>query len=115
MSKIYKTKKELIAHTKEVLGRNLGTAERGLMKLYSYQSIEERLNGLTSDENDLGFTKNDAPILTSFAQCLEMGKNLSAKQVAVLFNRMPKYANQLTTQSIKCGLIQKTKEGYFWN
>jgi hypothetical protein len=88
---------------------------KGLITIYQYQTAEEQRVETTSEHNGVGFTGIDGEILTSFAnQCISRGivsafenasqpksthiyveKYLSAKQAAILKQKMPKYARQL--------------------
>lgn len=78
-----------------IVTQNKAVAMQALMELYKRQSEAEKAIGATVGDNGVGFTKFDAELLTSFAQQLEHKGYLSAKQMIVLRNRLPKYWRQL--------------------
>jgi hypothetical protein len=89
------TKKETIQLWREKLGEDPAWALRGLMRIYAEQTESEKEYGVTAFHNGRGFTGVDADILTSFAKRFEWKGSLTGPQMAVLFDKMPKYATQL--------------------
>jgi len=90
-----KTKKGRIEFLKEKLASDARWALRGLVRIYEYQTEEEKAIEGTRENNGVGFTGVDGDILSSFAKQVMMGRNLSPKQSVILFKKMPKYASQL--------------------
>ncbi len=89
------TKKSKIAFIRERLQCDAAWAIRGLVKVYDYQTESEKNIGTTTDNNGVGFSGIDGDILSSFAEQVKKGRNLSPKQMSVVYGSMPKYATQL--------------------
>lgn len=70
-------------------------AQRALLAIYRNQTAEEQMEGQTKEDNGIGFTGVDAFILTSFAEHFQTKNFLSPKQMAILKNKIGKYAGQL--------------------
>jgi len=47
--------------------------------------------------NGIGFSGVDSEILSSFAVQVNNGRNLSAKQMAIVYKRMPRYHKQIAS------------------
>ena len=90
-----KTKTAKTDYIRGKLQDNETWAIRGLVTIYKYQTMEEQNIGATVDHNGVGFSGVDSEILSSFAEQVNRGRNLSTKQVAILHKLMPKYAKQL--------------------
>lgn len=90
-----KTKKDKIAFIKEHLKTDARWAQKGLMRIYGFQTSSEQAAGHTQVWNNVGFTGADSDILSSFAEQVNKGRTLSEKQMTLLFKKMPKYAKQL--------------------
>ena len=67
---------------------------RHLLFVYSKQLESEQSTKNTHAKNGVGFTRFDAPLLTSLAQQVLKGKTLSERQTEVLLNRLRKYHKQ---------------------
>jgi hypothetical protein len=89
------TQKEQIAFVKEMITTNKMWAQRALMRIFENQTQDERILENTSHENGIGFTSNDAKLLTSFANSLEIYGSLTDKQMTYLYRFIGKYAKQL--------------------
>lgn len=70
-------------------------AEHALLALWKAQTPAEQNGHHTDELNGVGFNKIDAEILSSFAEHVNQGHNLSPRQLEVAYKRLPKYANQL--------------------
>ena len=90
-----KYKYERIALLKDKLKTNPNWAKAGCQRIYEYQTAAEQAAGCTREDNGVGFSGADAEILSSFAEQLNAGRNMSPKQMEILFKKMPKYAKQL--------------------
>ena len=88
-------KEAITSYIKNQLGTNRGWALRALVKLYERQTADEQATGHTANLNGIGFSGVDSEILSSFAVQVNNGKNLSAKQMAIVFKRMPRYHRQV--------------------
>lgn len=86
-------------YTKDEIRHKLGTdhrwTERALLALLALQTADEQQDGTTRYQNAQGFNALDANILTSFAQQVQRGRQLSVKQLAIAYRLLPKYAGQL--------------------
>lgn len=89
------TKKARIAFIREMVATNEAWAVRALVRIYANQTAGEQSIGSTVEHNGVGFSGADSEILSSFASQVERGRKLSAKQLAIVFKRMPRYARQL--------------------
>ena len=67
-------------------------AVRGLLRIYREQLDSEKFTGIPVEVNNVGFTRLDVSILTSFALRCKTGRGLSKAQYAILFKLIPKYA-----------------------
>lgn len=85
-------------YTQEEIRKLVGTddlwAVRALLAIYERQTEDEKTNHMTKHENHVGFSGIDAEILTSIAEQAKR-HGLSAKQLALVKKRMPKYSRQL--------------------
>lgn len=88
-------KLEVIMKTK--LSTNAQWATKGCIRIFEKQTASEQTCEATHELNGVGFTGADAEILSSFAKQINKGWNLSPKQMAILFKKMPKYWKQLIT------------------
>jgi hypothetical protein len=86
------TKEEI----KEMLGRNDKAVLRGLMAIYNLQTADEQALQATAHHNGVGFSGCDAELLSSFAVNYTKYGRLTEKQMAILRNKIKKYAGQLT-------------------
>lgn len=85
-----------VNYFKVQLSSNRKWMERGIVAIYSNnQTVDEQSAEVTYYRNGIGFNGADAEILSSFARQLLAGRNLSEKQAAIAFKKMPKYAKQL--------------------
>lgn len=102
--------------TKDVLKLKLSTnllwAVNGLLKIYSFQTEEEKYKGHTVRDNGRGFSGVDSKILSSFSELVLAKRkddpksySLSPKQKEILFRLMPKYSNQLFSILLEESLI----------
>lgn len=82
-------------HIKNQLATNPAWALRALVKIYERQTADEQCSGITKEDNGVGFSGVDATILSSFATQVLNGRNLSAKQMAIVYKKMPRYHRQV--------------------
>lgn len=87
--------------TKEFIKNQLATnpawAVRGLVKIYTLQTADEQASDTTSHDNGVGFSGVDANILSSFAKQVNAGRNLSQKQMTIVYKKMPRYWKQIAS------------------
>ncbi len=86
---------QAVAEIREKLATDHEAAAKALAVLYSYQTPEEQQGIHTDEVNGVGFSKYDSDILSSFAQQLQAGYQLSQRQLEIAFDKLPKYASQL--------------------
>ena len=89
------TKKSKIDFIRTKLQSDAKWAVKGMVRIYEFQTAHEQNIGNTCEDNGVGFSGIDGDILSSFAEQVKRGRNLSMKQMSVVFGSMPKYAGQL--------------------
>ena len=80
---------------KDLLRRSDKAVERGILRIYTYQTDEEKYKGITKTVNGKGFSKFDVELLSSFAIQLRQGRHLTEKQMYKARPKIQKYAGQL--------------------
>jgi len=73
--------------------------QQAILYLYSRQTEAERAIASTVEDNGVGFSAYDAEILSSFAQQILAGSQLTEKQFNSARLRLPKYHRQLDTEA----------------
>jgi len=104
------TKTQIQQYLKTKLGSDPRWAKHALLKIFEFQTAEEKSIEHTRENNGIGFTGVDGEILTSFAKQLERKGYLSPKQMNLLFKKIPKYWKQILSISDEdklMSLIQK--------
>lgn len=104
------TKTQIQQYLKTKLGSDPRWAKHALLKIFEFQTAEEKSAEHTRENNGIGFTGVDGEILTSFAKQLERKGYLSPKQMNLLFKKIPKYWKQILSISDEdklMSLIQK--------
>ena len=85
------TKPEIL----EMLKKSDKALIRGLMTIYGYQTDEERVRGVTVEDNGMGFNGVDADFLTQIALSYQQYGRLTPGQIEWTRKKMLKYAGQL--------------------
>jgi hypothetical protein len=85
----------VLDYIKNQLETNPAWACRAILKLYECQTMDEQVTGQTANVNGVGFNGLDSVILSSFAEQLLKGRNLTAKQLAIAHKKLPKYGKQV--------------------
>jgi hypothetical protein len=93
------TKSQVRDFVRAKLGSDANWAKHALLKIFEFQTAEEKIVEHTHDHNGVGFTGIDGEILTSFAKQLKTRNFLSPKQMALLYKKMPKYWKQIVSIS----------------
>lgn len=99
------TKSSQVQFIREMITTNRQWAQRALMRIFENQTEDEKDTQETTHENGIGFTSNDARLLTSFANGLQQYGSLTEKQMPYLFKKIGKYAGQIYNLSDKEKLI----------
>ena len=84
-------------YIKNQLATNQAWAIRALVKVYTLQTLDEQASDRTSHNNGIGFSGVDANILSSFAKQVNAGRNLSPKQMMIVYKIIPKYWRQVVS------------------
>lgn len=113
--KVITTKGQLVSILKQQLSTRPEQAVKGLMRIYANQTLEEQIEEDTKVHNGKGFCSADAKILSSFAKQYKSKGFLTAAQMSIVYNRIPKYARQLIESSITDGKIKKVGQKYVFN
>lgn len=95
------TKKQRTEFVKNKLATNEKWALHALQEIFKLQTNDEQEDGYTRYHNNVGFTGNDAEILTSFARFYNKAGFLTGKQMALLYKRIKKYHRQVIMLSDK--------------
>ena len=103
MAKI--TKQQIRDYVKRQLSTNPAWALQGLVKIFDFQTEEEKEYESTHVHNGVGFTGADGEILASFAKQYRNRGSLSPKQMDLLYKKMPKYWKQIISISDQEKLI----------
>jgi hypothetical protein len=82
---------------KNQLATNATWAVKALVKIYERQTIDEQNSQSTKENNGIGFNGLDANILSSFAEQVNKGRNLSVKQMTIVYKKMPRYWKQVAS------------------
>lgn len=101
---------------KAALASQPAVARWALRKVYANQSDAEQTCGEAMELNGLGFTKVDSEFLTSLAQFFEVRGFLTARQMAVVHRRLPKYWRQVASSlsqseidGLQAGVVPEAK------
>lgn len=108
----FKSIDEIKSAIRAKITSNSDAAAKAMLKIYANQTSDEQNSESTVYHNNIGFTGNDAEILSSFSKQFQQRGFLSPKQNAILMKKIGKYAGQLTKQAIANGLYVKT--GNVW-
>lgn len=84
-----------VEEIKNILNKYDDQVGKALIKLYTYQTVDEKQEHATKEHNNVGFNAADAPILTSFAEFYQKRGFLSQKQLIIARKKIMKYAGQL--------------------
>lgn len=68
---------------------------RAVVKLYERQTESEKIVGMTQEHNSVGFSGTDSEFLSSIAEKLNQGWNMTEKQMTYIFKLVPKYWAQV--------------------
>ena len=81
---------------KSILTRSDVFVTRSVVKMLERQTADEARGGYTHEANSVGFSAFDAEFLTSIANQIINGRNLSPKQIASARKSMLRYSGQIT-------------------
>lgn len=79
-----------------LLDRRVDAVLRGMEVLYKLQTADEQRAGMAQEHNKVGYSKWDAPFMTSLVQEYRRRGQLTDRQLASARRIVKKYAGQLT-------------------
>lgn len=89
------TKTQIKGFVKLKLSTDPLWAQKALLRIYEFQTQDEKQRQSTVYYNGVGFTGTDGKILTSLAKQYKKYGRLSEKQMNILFKKTPKYWQQI--------------------
>ena len=89
------TKKAINDFVRNKLKTDEVWAKKALLKIYEFQTQDEKDAGYTRNYNNVGFSGVDGEILSAFAVFFKKRGYLSKKQMAVLKKKIHKYTRQI--------------------
>ena len=96
-------------YIQDLLRKNDNAVVRGVIQIYNRQTFDEQVEQESNVENGIGFSKNDAPFMSTVAIAFITGKKVDAKTFEIARNKMLHYWKQLMEIS-KEGLDAKLKD-----
>lgn len=95
-------------YIQDLLRKNDNAVVRGVIQIYNRQTFDEQVEQESNVENGIGFSKNDAPFMSTVAIAFITGKKVDAKTFEIARNKMLHYWKQLMEIS-KEGLDNKLR------
>jgi len=95
---------------KERISTSDKAVKAALLRIWNWQTEDEKYTHSTNQTNGVGFNGVDAEILTSFAEQLSKKNWLSPKQIAIARKRLMKYSNQIYVHHIAARFVQIADE-----
>lgn len=74
---------------------NENNLKKCILKIYEFQTQEEKNENKTQEENGLGFNKVDADVMSEIAKKILKREDLTKGELAKAKNKMPKYWRQI--------------------
>lgn len=105
----FTTQKQWRHYIQDLLRKNDNAVVRAVIQIYKRQTFDEQVEQESNVENGIGFSKNDAPFMSTVAIAFITGKKVDAKTFEIARNKMLHYWKQLMEIS-KEGLDDKLKE-----
>jgi hypothetical protein len=89
------TKGAIAEYVRHQLKTNEKWAKAALLKIYDFQTADEKACGFTRKYNNVGFSGADSEFMSSLAVQLQTKGWLSPKQMIYLHKRIHKYTRQI--------------------
>lgn len=105
----FTTQKQWRHYIQDLLRKNDNAVVRAVIQIYKRQTFDEQVEQESNIENGIGFSKNDAPFMSTVAIAFITGNKVDAKTFEIARNKMLHYWKQLMEIS-KEGLDEKLKE-----
>lgn len=80
---------------KDNLSSNQAWVEQAIIRLYEFQTSDEKAAQMAKYHNGKGFNGTDAKRLSYYAKWLHSGKRLSGPHLQKAYKIVPKYAGQI--------------------
>lgn len=93
--KYFTTQKQWEAYLKDLLWYNDNTLLKSILMIYDRQTEEEKRQGASIDNNNVGFTKVDAKEMGRIARKIKNGQQLTYAEMGMARRKMQKYWKQL--------------------
>lgn len=88
-------KKEMIFYIKHKLNTDKNWCLRALQRIYENQTYDQQIQNVTKEFNKIGFSSNDAQIMSNIWVFYKQNNFITQKQLNLCFRIMPKYAKQI--------------------
>lgn len=105
----FTNQKQWKQYLQDLLRKNDNAVVRGVIQIYNRQTFDEQVEQESNVENGIGFSKNDAPFMSTVAIAFITGKQVDAKTFEIARNKMLHYWKQLMEIS-KEGLDAKLRD-----
>lgn len=105
----FTSQKQWKQYIQGLLKKNDNAVKRGVIQIYNRQTFDEQVEQESSEVNGIGFSKHDAPFLSTVAIALISGKQIDKKTFEITRNKMMHYWKQLMNIS-KAGLEERLKQ-----
>jgi len=80
--------------------------KKALLRIYDWQTEDEKFIQETRESNGVGFNGVDSEILSSFAEQLKTKGWLSPKQIALARKKLTKYSRQIYVHHIAANFVK---------
>ena len=111
---MYTSKASLVDAMRQQITSSPSQAAKALVRVYEYQTEDEKQARDVKSHNGVGFKPQDAKLLSGIAVWVLSGKALTPRQYEAVRKMIGKYAGQLVDQAISRGLIQKVDGKYLY-
>lgn len=97
--KSLKNQKEWKREIQSLLCRSDKAVEVALIRIYEFQTPVEQVSNMSLTENNFGFDKIDACVLSDYAKKAKVGIGLTKEEILFVRSRILKYWKQLMVLS----------------
>jgi len=104
------TKNQIKDFVKAKLSTDPVWAQRALLRIFEFQTLDEQKSKHTIYHNGVGFSGADGEFLSSLATQLQKKRYLTPKQMNHVFKKIPKYWAQVVKISDKEALHQMIRK-----
>ena len=104
------TKVQIKEFVKAKLSTDEVWAQRALLKIFEFQTLDEQKSKHTLYDNGVGFSGTDGEFLSSLAVQLQKKRYLTPKQMVHVYKKIPKYWAQVVKISDKEALHEMIRK-----